>query len=184
MSKARKLSITQEVKQLKLLKNAQKLGRGSSRMVFIDPRNSAKVVKLAVGANAFCQNKLEVGLWNGTESCNLAPISEYGRFLVVMDRVEEAREDEYDLNAEECEVYEWLCKYCGDTPDNAQLGTIDGKVVAYDYGFDAERDSSKQIGCAWTVSKRANLHQFIDNAIELLRKKRPITEIAHAINAA
>lgn len=52
----------------------------------------------------------------------------------------------YDFrNADACQevidgirdVYNYLCEYQGDTSDNCQIGcTKDGRVVAYDYGYD------------------------------------------------
>ena len=190
-TKARKLSNLQERKLLKLLKNAQPIGSGSSRLVFIDPRDSKRVVKVAIGAASFRQNKLEVKLWNETQSSYLARIYEYGKFVVVMERVVETYDedsfyDSYDSDNTDLfrlgeEVVSWLGSQLGSTADNYQIGlTENDEWKAYDYGFDPEEPVHNQCGEAYWMSLRER-RAFLDEMERLIRFHRPITEIQRFI---
>lgn len=191
--KAHKLSNSQERKLLKLLKNAKMVGHGSSRLVFIDPRDSNRVVKVAIGANSFCQNKLEVKLWNSTQNSYLAQIYEYGKFVVVMERVFETYDEDsfyeaYDPDSEDYEFFQrginvvnWLESELGSTSDNYQIGVnANDEWKAYDYGFDPEQSTYDQCGAArWMNTK--DCRSFLDEMERLVRFHRPITEIQHFI---
>lgn len=186
--KAKKLSNLQERKLLKLLKNAELIGNGSSRIVFIDPRNSNRIVKVAIGANSFRQNKLERKLWNSTEDKRLARIYEYGRFVIVMERMVQTFDEDslyeefygcdddvmYDAGME---VVGWLQDLLGETSDNYQIGlNEDGDFKAYDYGFDPEHPSYTQCGEAnWMRTN--TFRYYLDKFEEILRDHRPITEV-------
>ena len=187
--KAKKLSVCQEIKLLRQLKNCKIISNGSSRLVVIDPRDSKKVVKIAVGAWSFRQNKFEVGLWNLLNDERLATIYEYGRFVIVMERMDETFDDDTIMNSgfdeevvnEASKIAYWLNMRLGETADNWQLGLVNGKWKSYDYGFDPEADSGFQCGSASYVNGR-NFKRFVNEAIALLRNKRPITEIEAWIN--
>lgn len=193
--KARKLSNLQERKLLKLLKNAKLVGNGSSRLVFIDPRNRNRVVKVAVGAASFRQNKLEIKLWNETQCSHLAQIYEYGKFVVVMERMvttydEDSFYEEYDEDAEDAEFYHrgidvinWLEEELGSSGDNYQIGlnALD-EWKAYDYGFDPEIGAREQCGEAYWMSRK-EFRSFLDEMERLVRFHRPITEIQHFIKS-
>ena len=191
--KARKLSNLQERKLLKLLKNAQLIGNGSSRLVFIDPRDSKRIVKVAIGAASFRQNKLEVKLWNETQSSHLAQIYEYGRFVVVMERMMETYDEDsfyeaYDPDSENYEFFKlgakvvnWLEEELGSTADNYQIGlNANDEWKAYDYGFDPDQDSSLQCGEAYWMGRK-EFRSFLDEMERLVRFHRPITEIQQFI---
>lgn len=192
-AKARKLSNLQERKLLKLLKNAKLIGNGSSRLVFIDPRNDNRVVKVAIGAAAFCQNKLEVKLWNDTQDSHLAQIFEYGKFVVVMERMmetydEDSFNDGYDSSSENRDFFQlgddvvnWLVTKLGCTSDNYQIGlNANNEWKAYDYGFNSDISAREQCGEAhWMSMKEFRL--FLDEMERIVRFHRPITEIQHFI---
>lgn len=193
--KARKLSNLQERKLLKSLKNAKLIGNGSSRLVFIHPRYSSFVVKVAVGANSFRQNKLEVKLWNETQSKHLARIYAYGKFVVIMERMvstydEDSFYEEYNEDGEDAEFYHrgidvinWLEERLGSSGDNYQIG-VNGfnEWKAYDYGFDPEIGAREQCGEAYWMSTK-EFRSFLDEMERLVRFHRPITEIQHFIKS-
>ena len=194
-TKARKLSNLQERKLLKLLKNAKLIGNGSSRLVFIDPRDSNRVVKVAIGAASFRQNKLEVKLWNETQCKHLAQIYEYGKFIVVMERMMETYDEDsfYDACDPDSESYEffklganvvnWLEEELGSTADNYQIGTnANNEWKAYDYGFDPDQASCDQCGEAYWMGTK-EFRSFLDEMERLVRFHRPITEIQHFIKS-
>lgn len=182
MEYAHKLSNVQERELLKKLNGAKRIGVGSSRMVFIDPRDSRYVVKVAVGAWAFRQNKLEVKLWKTHgDNSYLARIKEYGNFCVVMERLAEVYDDDtlemgyFDDNHPSMRPRNWLNSLVGYTSDNCQIGkTFDGRWVAYDYGFDPNVVAGRQVGFASEVAY-SDWHLYLKKARELLYKKQPIT---------
>lgn len=180
---AKRLSINQEVKLLRLLKNAKQIGGGSSRLTFIHPFDETKVVKLAVGTRSFAQNGLEVRLWTSTHSNFLARIFEYGRFCIVMERAVQCFDEDafYDGDMEDNEDFMnavcWLERHNGETSDNYQIGQMsDGRFAAYDYGF-TTHGFRGQCGWASLIESRKNMRQYIDETIQLLRTKTPITKI-------
>lgn len=181
---AKKLSSVQERKLLKRLLNAQLLGCGSSRLVFIDPRDSRWIVKVAVGTRAFRQNRLEVERWqNFGETAPLAAIKEYGRFCIVMERLpftislDDDNFHWYERLTEVREAYSWLEWQAGHTSDNQQLGrTNDGRWVAYDYGFDAGLNGYKQIGWADDIAIKPARNKYLQGIRTLLLQKQPITK--------
>ena len=181
METAHKLSNVQERELLKKLDGAKRIGSGSSRLVFIDPRDSHYVVKVAVGAGAFRQNKLEVKLWKAYgDNGYLARIKEYGNFCVVMERLayvyddEELDEGYFPDDHPSQEVRNWLNELVGYTTDNCQIGrTFDGRWVAYDYGFDPHIYSSEQVGFASDAV--GNWRFYLKQIREILKKKQPIT---------
>ena len=187
----RKLSVNQEVKLLKLLKNCKPIDRGSSRLCFIHPLDKTKVIKLAIGKKALCQNKLEALTFkNYGDSLPLAEIYEYGRFIVVMERMKqtfspETLEDcccygEWDNLPDEDtvnETVEQLESIFGCTADNYQLGyNQDGDLVSYDYGFNPEKGCFVMCGFAEDIGKR-ELRPYLDSCVKLLKEKRPVNQI-------
>ena len=184
---AKKLSVNQEIRLLRSLKNAEILGNGSSRIVFVDPRDSNRIVKLAIGACSFFQNRNEVRFWQRTEANQLAKIYEFGRFCVVMERAQfvvlDDEDYQYNLDDEarddaEQIVY-WLEENLGTTADNYQVGMMkDGRWASFDYGFLPGVHALNQ--CGWADYIRDNLNeirQYIDKCVDILQRKRPITEI-------
>lgn len=181
--KPRKLSGVQERKLLKRLENCKPIDSGSSRLVFIDPRNRQRVVKVAVGAFALRQNKMEVRMWNDYGDCgNLAQIFEYGRYVVVMERCERT----YDYNSsyeapeeirDEVEAISgWLESILTETEDNYQVGrTFDGRWVSFDYGFDPAYDSDVQCGHASHLSYDTGKTNYLQTLRRILVAKKPST---------
>ena len=182
-AKAHRLSANAEIKLLKLLKNAKLLGWGSSRCVFEMPGDPSKVVKLAIGTYSLRQNKLETRLWNDLRDNRLATITDFGRFVLVMEKLDEVCDDEsfYDDGSGEFDeplaVYEWLNGVLGETSDNFQLGVKNGQWKCYDYGFDAEVVAFKQVGNADYGVDLADRRKIIDAMIALLRQKQPVTKL-------
>lgn len=187
--KAKKLSVCQEIKLLRQLKNGKIISNGSSRLVVVDPRNPHRVVKIAIGACSFRQNKFEINFWNLEQDERLATIYEYGRFVVVMERMESTYNDDSIMNSgfseeeydDAVEIVHWLNDKLGETADNWQLGLVNGRWKSYDYGFDPEADSGLQCGSAEMINS-CNLKRFLNEAITLLRNKQPITQIESWIN--
>lgn len=183
--KTRKLSINQELKLLRLLKNAEVLSYGSSRWTFVHPLDKTKVVKLAVGKNALCQNKLEVNTWlKYGDSLPLARIYEYGRFIEVMERMDEIYDDEYYDYAEDDDARDQMdsisCKLdsvLGETPDNYQIGVVNGEWKSYDYGFDPYRGAMKMCGFASDFGSKSIKQEYIPMVEKLLRRKQPANQI-------
>ena len=181
---AKKLSMNQEIKLLRQLKNAKQLGCGSSRLVFIHPLDKTKVVKLAIGANAFVQNRNEVKLWETWKNDYLANIYEYGRFIIVMERIEDIYDEDSLFEEYDCipnaavDVINWLDNLLGESCDNYQIGYGNGRWALYDYGFSSYRDAQSQIGWANAdVWDQPQIHDYINSCISLLRNKKPITMI-------
>ena len=186
----RKLSVNQEIKLLKLLKNCEPIDRGSSRLCFIHPLDKTKVIKLAIGKKALCQNKLETRTYkNYGDELPLAEIFEYGRFVVVMERMtrcfepdelEDGGYDDYeDLPDSDSvnEVVEQLESVFGCTADNYQLGYgQNGDLVSYDYGFDPEKGCFVMCGFAEDIGSRT-LRPYLDSCVKLLKEKRPVNQI-------
>jgi len=180
----RKLSLNQEIKLLKSLKNAKILDNGSSRIVFVNPENADEVVKVAVGTAALRQNTLEVSNFkNFSDWGILAEITAYGRFCVVMERMRYC----YDWEDDEegvAEIADELEKINGSTSDNYQVGlTKNGEMKAYDYGFETRVSHKGQRGCffycGWAdaIDGRRQIRRYLNTAISLLREKRPLNQI-------
>lgn len=187
----RKLSVNQEVKLLKLLKNCKPIDRGSSRLCFVHPLDETKVIKLAIGKKALCQNKLETATFKEYgETLPLAEIFEYGRFVIVMERMKRCfdpseLEDgdyygEFDNFPDDDTIYEiveQLESVFGSTTDNYQLGyNQEGDLVSYDYGFDPSRGCFVMCGFAEDIGKKT-LRPYIDSCIKLLKEKKPVNQI-------
>lgn len=187
----RKLSVNQEVKLLKLLKNCEPIDRGSSRLCFIHPLDKTKVIKLAIGKKALCQNKLETRTYrNYGDSLPLATIYEYGRFIVVMERMtrcfDSSKLEDGDYYGD-CdnfpdedtvdEAVEQLESVFGCTADNYQLGYgQNGDLVSYDYGFDPSKGCFIMCGFAEDIGSET-LRPYLDSCIKLLKEKRPVNQI-------
>ncbi len=181
--KPHKLSNVQERKLLSRLMNCKPLSRGSSRVVFVDPRDSHRVVKVAVGATSLCQNKVEVQLWKdyGDEN-RLARIYEYGVFCIVMERMQECYDDDYCM--EDDKNYElfrdfayWLAKIVGDTSDNYQIGlNFNGEFKIYDYGF--LPDISAEFQCGW-ANEICDYAKYLRFARGTLALKLPATRVEY-----
>lgn len=176
--KARKISNLQERKLLRQLKNAELISNGSSRLVFIDPRNENRVVKVAIGACALRQNRFEIQLWNSRRDERLARIYEYGVFTVTMEKIECTFDDD-DLEDEEgLRVVEWLNEILGETSDNFQIGcNADGEFKAYDYGFDPQFRSWEQVGHASQFELRKDYRWLFNKFIGYLNEKTPVTKM-------
>lgn len=177
--RARKLSLAQERRLLKLLLNARALNWGSSRLVFIDPRNSNRVIKLAIGSNAFRQNKREIAIWNSYQDERFARIFEYGRFCLVMERIYEEYGDFMSDSIEAARTIQWLHDEFGYTEDNEQVGrTSENLWKSFDYGFDPALNSRMQCGEADSIPN-AEVSTYIQEARNLLLEKLPISKIDH-----
>lgn len=181
--KPRKLSGVQERKLLKRLESCKPIDCGSSRLVFIDPRNRQRVIKVAVGAFSLRQNKMELRMWNSHgRSGNLARIFEYGRYVVVMERCERTYDSDsvYDLSEEIRDEIEavagWLESLLTESEDNYQVGrTFDGRWVSYDYGFDPEIDSDVQCGHAQRLGYGRDKVDYLQTIRRILVAKKPST---------
>lgn len=182
--KPKKLSSVQERKLLKRLEKCKPIDNGSSRLVFIDPRNRQRVVKVAIGAFALRQNKMEVRMWNEYgDSGNLAQIFEYGRYVIVMERCEFTYDYDstYDNPSENVsdaieEIGGWLDSILEYTEDNYQVGkTFDGRWVSFDYGFDPAHDSNVQCGHAHGLSWRRDKVDYLRVIRRILVAKKPST---------
>lgn len=184
MEYAHKLSNRQERELLKKLIGRKPISSGSSRLVFIDPRNSRYVVKVAIGAKALRQNKLEVSLWQSWGASGyLAEIKEYGVFCVVMERLvytyddEDLDENYFPSDHPAYQAADWLDGVIGYTADNRQIGrTLGGNWVAYDYGFDPNHSSANQVGWADDVRWSGSCGSYLRQARELLLRKIPVTK--------
>lgn len=184
MAVIHKLSNRQERELLQRLMKCKPIDNGSSRLLFIDPRNSNYVVKVAIGAKAFRQNKLEVAMWKEWgDDGYLAEIKEYGNFCVVMERLtevyssDELEEYYFPDGHPSYDVQEWMNEQVGYTSDNCQVGkTMRGEWVAYDYGFDPSHSSRVQVGWAEDLRYSHGWRDYLVKARKLLLQKRPITQ--------
>lgn len=184
MTKVHKLSNRQERELLQRLMQCKPVDNGSSRLLFIDPRDSNYVIKVAVGAKAFRQNKLEVAMYKTWGASGyLAEIKEYGNFCIVMERLAEIYcsdelEDYYFPEGHPSyAVQEWMDQLLGYTSDNCQIGkTKHGEWVAYDYGFDPSHSSQVQVGWASDLRWSQGWRDYLVKARSLLLQKRPITQ--------
>lgn len=181
--KPKKMSMVAERELLKKLLKSQPIGNGSSRMVFIHPTDNSKIVKVAVGAKSLRQNTLEVEMYryNG-DSGFLARIFEYGRFCIVMERMvacyeeEEEPQDDYGYDAYR-DVHNWLDDMFGYTSDNGQIGkTMDGRYVAYDYGFNPNMSSTCQVGFADSIGWSDDFRDYLKRLRWILINKKPANQ--------
>ena len=176
--KAKKLSLTQERALLRKLLNANMINNGSSRIVFIDPRDSNRIIKLAIGSYAFRQNKREVKLWKAYQDDRFARIYEYGRYCIVMERVYHEFDQDSDWDDENAsDLIQWLNDEFCESSDNEQIGQReDGTWTCFDYGFNPCEDSTPQCGEACSIGYR-RIKSYILEAINILREKLPATKI-------
>ena len=176
--RAKKLSLTQERALLRKLLNATALNNGSSRIVFIDPRDSSRIIKLAIGSYSFRQNKREVKIWNAYQDDRFARIYEYGRYCIVMERIYHEFDECDDWGEEGTEdLIQWLNDEFGETSDNEQIGQReDGTWTCFDYGFNPGESSQYQCGEATSIGNK-EMRRYILEAIDLLQKKQPTNKV-------
>ena len=179
--KVTKMSSVKERKLLRqILKKGEILGIGSSRVTFLHPQNPNLVVKIAFGANAYRQNKLEVETFkNANEDAPLAIIESYGNYCVVMEKMEVAydRDDAYAKQKKTAEAAEYLEELFGDTSDNWQIGrTKDGRYVSYDYGFDPHAKYVYE-QCGWADEGAEDWKTVLREMIKHSITKEPTNKI-------
>lgn len=126
---------------------------GSSRAVY-DLKNGF-VLKVAFTSEGQEQNKTEVRLYEEMKNSIFATIAEYGKYSVVMEKVETY--SMFEMCDASCgdnnkvirkygqgivdqiqSVISKLNDILGNTFDNYQIGFRNGQVVAYDYGYDVQ----------------------------------------------
>lgn len=148
-----KLTREQEKELLRAIKRNH-IGHGSSRTVFRHPFNRKLAIKIAIGDGGKNQNKTEIEV-NQKLPQYTNTIHAYGENIIVCDLIIRDWRNKIDMlyyggswsedkrkffkETEKAiiqEIIEELDEINGDTADNYQIGkTINGKIVAYDYGF-------------------------------------------------
>jgi len=155
----KRLSIKQELDILAQLKADDFLDNGSSRSVYSFGDN---VVKIALDRKGQYQNHVEIKTFREEGDEYLAKIQSYGKYIVVMEKVlaydrdfaeimcnapdeweYQSERHEYEMTKELAyqfeDVKDHLDYVLGGSADNYQLGlTKDGRIVAYDYGYESE----------------------------------------------
>lgn len=157
-----KLTIDQEIEILENL--GSYIANGSSRVVY--DYDNDYIVKVALDKKGQYQNNVEVKNYRNYGDTYLARIQSYGKYIVVMERVDEldyctvediweaGDYDEFvDWNTDQNGNYYYegvdedlfykvqktvdaLEQWNGRTEDNYQIGTVGGRIVAFDYGFE------------------------------------------------
>lgn len=169
----KRLARNEEVKILKeLMKNeGNYLGRGSSRVVFDYTEDLC--VKVAFDKKGQFQNHTEIETFEANGNDFLAEISSFGKYIVVMEKVEpfcmdevsdaieylcygELYDEDFEPNFSEQEsesllqVKQELDYMLGETEDNLQLGlTSDYRIVAYDYGLQPDNHDKSVSNKLW-----------------------------------
>ena len=190
----KKLSARQEMRIIRSFLDGRHeiLDSGSSRILLTDPDDSRYVWKLAVGPGGIHQNAQERRI---TE---LYPeytpeMTHYGRFIVRVEKVRPIWNEEWDEDylqsqgiedpeEEFAELIDFgLMTVFGESheggfsSDALQIGvTSDGRYVSFDVGYNGD---ASHIGYASDYSYRRDLPRYINAVLNLLRLKRPPTEI-------
>lgn len=163
------LTLDQELELIKNLRSEDFLGAGSSRAVYEYGEN--KVLKLAISAEGTRQNFLEKSRYEEYGDSSFARIYEAGLYILISERVtvfdgEYYVSRYYDLTGcyadieddqgldqeilsigqEVSDLKDWLDDLSGYTDDNFQIGKgQDGRIVAYDYGYQPGVDNALQV---------------------------------------
>lgn len=124
---------------------------GSSRAVYLLDKN--RVLKVAMDRQGRQQNTNEINLFRAHGNQHLAEIFAYGKFVVVMEMVDEQDIDEMVFeyedadNQEVVDVIDFLERSHGSTDDNFQLGysTTRNKLVCFDYGYHTDYENSQLV---------------------------------------
>ena len=158
------------------------------------------ILKLACGAGGLKQTQAEIKCFLEHKYAPLAKILAYGRYIEIMERVDvcdysdmaddydedcsfadylESNDEEYS-DDEKCRMAEqaWeaigiLTRVFGYTADNGQLGiNSQGKVVAYDYGYQAHVEFSQVSDLTEYVSNNIDtFYVYINGLIGILRQE-------------
>lgn len=157
----KKLTIEEETKILQSI-TKKYLGHGSSRTVFRHPFNRKLAIKIAIGDGGKEQNQTEIEI-NQIIPEYTNTIHAYGENIIICDLLVRNYDRDVDrlywsdwedkkskLSAEDIQtiknVFEKLNEVNGNTADNSQIGrNINGKIVAYDYGFISDKGHSRQV---------------------------------------
>lgn len=149
----KELTIREEYDLLQelLVEEGNFIHNGSSRAVYRLDKN--RVLKVAMDRQGRQQNINEINLFRAHGNQHLAEIFAYGKFVVVMEMVDEqdmdemmSEYDEFD-NQEVIKIIDFLEWSHGSTDDNFQLGysmTRD-KLVCYDYGYHTDYENSQLV---------------------------------------
>lgn len=162
------------------------------------------IVKLACGVGGVRQTQAEVSCFLDHPDAPLAEIIAYGRYVEIMEYVhvdcdyrdfacdcyedepvpyellfDEEDEDNAELYAEAEKAYDAIIRLhdiFGHTADNGQLGyNFDGRLVAYDYGFDAGSGCDEQTSSITDyIDDRIQRNAYISALIELMDKSMDV----------
>ena len=175
------------------------IGSGGGRIVFVHPTDKSKVIKVALGAGGVVQNLNEQRVYDGYgDSGYLADIHGYSDYMEIMDRVDdcigdvhdyfsmkswEAEEaDQDEIEAEEQEAWDlvsWLDDITGSTPDNEQIGYLNGDLVAYDYGYDPDYETHTQVSELRDID--FDLYQYLEGMIRVVDDEITMEQLEFAI---
>ena len=180
-------------------KKADIIGSGGGRMVFVYPADKSKVVKVALGAGGVVQNLNEQSVYEGYgDTGYLADIHGHCDYLEIMDRVDDCIGDVHDYFAdkswdaeddeqEEIETAEqeawdlvsWLDEITGSTPDNEQIGYLNGELVAYDYGYNPDYETHTQVSELRDVDFDVN--KYLEGIIRIVDNEITMEQLEFAI---
>lgn len=180
-------------------KKADIIGSGGGRMVFIHPADNSKVIKVALGAGGVVQNLNEQSVYEGYgDTGYLADIHGYCDYLEIMDRVDDCIGDVHDYFAdkswdaeddeqEEIEIAEqeawdlvsWLDEITGSTPDNEQIGYLNGELVAYDYGYNPDYETHTQVSDLRDIDFDVN--KYLEGIIRIVDNEITMEQLEFAI---
>lgn len=108
-------------------------------MEYVQPYNSTFIDRVSDGCIPECEeyDNYEYNTWD--DRVITGTVHEDCGFKSLDDMIYECRKVE--------DVAYQLAQYSGDTADNYQIGkTADGRIVAYDYGYDTAYECCEQVG--------------------------------------
>lgn len=195
----KKLTFVEEINILKeIIDNAYEyVGHGSSRAVYL---YGDQIVKIALDEGGINQNKREVELFEEHGGEHLAEIYAVGKYIIVMEYIEEMREDAewlmyrddfkyiyFKRNNKVCFIKRpvflnksdkkilaacnFLTYVNGNSSDSCQVGLSDsGAIKAFDYGY-LVGEGDSSIGSISDYGDYENDYAFLEVGIRRLEAR-------------